>query len=186
MTYVQQLVGGETEKAEVIQLICDTMENQIEKIKRCMQQEDRTTIEKAMLYLDDASDYLRRQKRKYTIGRHTTSIPDTPPIKYLKSQQSNLTMYNDFIELDDYVKRFRNKNSGRVNWKQCFKQGHEEKKAVIMQFSTSEVSDLNTINAPIPSPSVLCPSPLPVPCPLPLLVLYPPPTLAKFLKSGYL
>ncbi|KAG1178129.1 hypothetical protein G6F70_008710 [Rhizopus microsporus] len=47
-------------------------------------------------------------------------------------------MYNDYIELNDYVKRFRNKSSGRVNWKQCFKQGHEEKKAVIMQFSTSE------------------------------------------------
>ncbi|KAL4209668.1 hypothetical protein AB4K20DRAFT_1977695 [Rhizopus microsporus] len=38
MTYVQQLVGEETEKAEVIQLICDNTENQIEKIKRCIQQ----------------------------------------------------------------------------------------------------------------------------------------------------
>lgn len=91
-----------------------------------------------MLYLDGTSDYLRRQKQKHTIGRHTTPIPDTLPIKYLKPQQSNLTMYNNYIELNDYVKRLWNKNSGRVSWKQCFKQGHEEEKAAIMQFSTSE------------------------------------------------
>lgn len=66
IAYVQQLVGEETEKSEVIQLICDNTENQIDKIKRCMQQGDRMTIEKAMLYLDDTSDHLRRQKRKYT------------------------------------------------------------------------------------------------------------------------
>jgi hypothetical protein len=28
---------------------------------------DRTIIEKAMLYLNDTSDYLQRQKRKYTV-----------------------------------------------------------------------------------------------------------------------
>ncbi|EIE81000.1 hypothetical protein G6F49_001595 [Rhizopus delemar] len=47
-------------------------------------------------------------------------------------------MYNNFIELRDYAKHFQNKNSGRISWKQCFKQSHEEKKAVIMEFSTSE------------------------------------------------
>lgn len=47
-------------------------------------------------------------------------------------------MYNHFIELRDHVKHFQNKNSGRINWKQSFKQGHEEKKAVVMEFSTSE------------------------------------------------
>ena len=65
MINVQQLVGNKTEEAEAIQSICDNTENQIEKIKRCMQQENRTTVEKAMLYLNNTSDYLRRQKRKY-------------------------------------------------------------------------------------------------------------------------
>lgn len=65
MINVQQLVGNKTEEAEAIQSICDNKENQIEKIKRCMQQENRTTVEKAMLYLNNTSDYLRRQKRKY-------------------------------------------------------------------------------------------------------------------------
>ncbi|EIE81080.1 hypothetical protein RO3G_05785 [Rhizopus delemar RA 99-880] len=82
ITNVQQLVGGKTEEAEAIQSICDNTENQIKKIKRCMQQEDRIAIEKAMLYLDDTSDYLRRQKRKYTMGRQATLIPDTSSIKY--------------------------------------------------------------------------------------------------------
>jgi hypothetical protein len=85
-----------------------------------MQQENRTTIEKAMLYLDNTSDYLRRQKRKYTMGRQTAPIPDIPPIKYLKSQQSNPTMYNYFIQLRDYVKYLQNKNPGRISWKQFF------------------------------------------------------------------
>ncbi|ORE03554.1 hypothetical protein BCV72DRAFT_213020 [Rhizopus microsporus var. microsporus] len=48
-------------------------------------------------------------------------------------------MYNDYIELNDHIKRFQNKKSGRVSWKQCFKQGHEDKKAVVMQFSTSKI-----------------------------------------------
>ncbi|KAI8977666.1 hypothetical protein BDF20DRAFT_976172 [Mycotypha africana] len=136
--YVEQLAGEEAEKAEAINAICDNTANQIEKIKRHMQQGDETAIEKAMLYLDDTVDYLKRQKRKYTAGRETTPIPDTPPIKYLKSTQSNRTAYNNFSELNDYIKRFRSEKTGRISWVECFKQGHEEKKAVIMEYKTTE------------------------------------------------
>lgn len=46
------------------------------------------------------------------MGRQTAPIPDILPIKYLKLQQSNSTMYNYFIQLRDYVKYFQNKNPG--------------------------------------------------------------------------
>ncbi|KAI9486351.1 MAG: hypothetical protein EXX96DRAFT_475822, partial [Benjaminiella poitrasii] len=41
-------------------------------------------------------------------------------------------------KLNDYIKRFRSEKTGRISWVECFKQGHEEKKAVIMDYKTSE------------------------------------------------
>jgi hypothetical protein len=136
---VQQLLGKE-ETTKGIKAICDNAYVQLKKIKSCIQNCNTESLDKALLYVEDTSIYLNRQKRKFTTGRDVTLIPETPALKYLKNKdigpkECNEAYYN---ELKEFVEQFRNERSERVSWKKCFSKGYEDNIDSIKQYTTSE------------------------------------------------
>ncbi|KAG1225569.1 hypothetical protein G6F35_003340 [Rhizopus arrhizus] len=78
----KQLSGEENEKLESISNICSSSQIQLHKIKRCLENGDKASIEKALSYVDDALGFLQRQKRKYCEAIETTPIEEAPPLSY--------------------------------------------------------------------------------------------------------
>ncbi|KAG0749666.1 hypothetical protein G6F16_004842 [Rhizopus arrhizus] len=137
---VQQLLGEEEEITKGIKAICDNTCVQLEKIKSCIQNGNTESLDKVLLYIEDASVYLNRQKRKFTTGRDVTPIPETPGLKYLENKNIRPKKHNEahYNELKEYVEQFRNERSGRMSWKKCFLKGYKDNIDAIKQYTTSE------------------------------------------------
>jgi len=79
-------------------------------------------IQNAVWYMDDASCYVERQKRKYTEmnPREPTSIPEPPPTKHLKAKYNPQDTETEIL---DFVHDFKEHNTGRMNWQLCWETG---------------------------------------------------------------
>jgi hypothetical protein len=93
--------------------------------------------------VDDALGFLQRQKRKYCEAIETTPIEEAPPLVYLNKNRklTNSVDLNDErnkTELHQFVQRFKSIESGRINWKKCFEQGHLSDVKTIKHFNSSE------------------------------------------------
>ncbi|GAA5808633.1 hypothetical protein MFLAVUS_002025 [Mucor flavus] len=138
---LEQLSGEEDEKLQAINNICNSSQMQLQKIKRCFEKGDEASKEKALSYVDDTLEFLRRQKRKYCETIETTPIEETPPLVYLNKKRQPIPVdLNDEqkAELYQFVQRFKSIESGRTNWKKCFQQGHLDSIQAIKHFKTSE------------------------------------------------
>ncbi|KAI8977685.1 hypothetical protein BDF20DRAFT_976201 [Mycotypha africana] len=137
---VKQLLGEEEEKSKGIEAICGNTYVQLEKIKSCIENGNAEFLDKALLYIEDTSIYLNRQKRKFTTGRDATPIPETVALKYLKTKDIQPKERNEahFNELKEYVEQFRKGRLGRISWKQCLLKGYEDNINAIKQYTTSE------------------------------------------------
>jgi hypothetical protein len=97
---------------------------------------------KSLSYVDDALGFLQRQKRKYCEAIETMPIEETPPLVYLnKNRKLTNSVDNDGrnrTELYQFVQRFKNIESGRINWKKCFEQGRLSDVKIIKHFNTCE------------------------------------------------
>jgi hypothetical protein len=80
MNNIQQLLGEEEEKTKGTKAICDNTHVQLEKIKSCIQYGNTESLDKALLYIENTSIYLNRQKRTFVTGRNVTPIPETPAL----------------------------------------------------------------------------------------------------------
>ncbi|GAA5799980.1 hypothetical protein HPULCUR_005401 [Helicostylum pulchrum] len=140
---LKQLSGEEEEKLEAISNICSSSQIQLHKVKRCLENGDKVSIEKASSYVDDVLGFLQRQKRKYCETIETTPIEEAPPLVYLKKNRklTNSVDFNDErnkTELHQFVQRFKSIESGRISWKKCFEQGYLDDVKIIKHFNTSE------------------------------------------------
>jgi hypothetical protein len=89
---LKQLSGEEDEKLEAISNICSSSQIQLHKVKRCLENGDKVSIEKALSYVDDALGFLQRQKRKHCEAIETTPVEEAPPLVYLNKTGSSQTL----------------------------------------------------------------------------------------------
>lgn len=81
---VQQLLGEEEETTKGIKAICDNTYVQLEKIKSCIQNGNTEFLDKALLYIEDTSIYLKRQektKKKIYNWKRCNTHPRNPSLK---------------------------------------------------------------------------------------------------------
>lgn len=72
-------LSGEEEKLEAKSNIYNSSQMQLQKINGCLEKGDEASKEKALSYVGDTLEFLRRQKRKYCETIETTPIEETPP-----------------------------------------------------------------------------------------------------------